>query len=99
MQKYLESRPAAAAVLLGSVPPHGTLGQASRLFRRHPWVTIQAITSRKSVKFIDTPALAREHLFSPHTPDAIIESCMARIQPESIDAAADLWSCRVKTRK
>lgn len=99
VQKYLEDHPASAAVLLGSVPPHGTLGQASRLFRRHPWVTIQAISSRKSVKFIGTPALAREHLFSPHTPDAIIESCMARIQPESIDTAADLWSCRVKTRK
>ncbi len=37
VQKYLETRAAAAGVLLASVPPSGALPAALRLARRHPF--------------------------------------------------------------
>ena len=35
------------------------------------------------------PAIARELLFSAHTPNAVVESCAARMQPESARAGLD----------
>src|SRR6202008_2502088 len=37
--------------------------------------------------FIGTPPLVREHLFSTHTPDDIVESCAARLQSEAVRAS------------
>jgi pimeloyl-ACP methyl ester carboxylesterase len=52
------------------------------------------------LEFIDTPALTRDYLFCPHTPETVVESCMARAGAESIRASAiDPMFRRVKTRR
>lgn len=85
---------------MGSVPPQGVLGLALRVWRRHPWISIQAFAGGTLLEFINTPALTRDYLFCTHTPDTIVESCMTRAQPESIRASAiDPMFRRVKTRR
>lgn len=98
--RYLENHRAPAAVLVGSVPPQGVLRLALRVWRHHPWISIQAFAGGTLVEFVDTPALVREYLFCAQTPETLVESCMTRAQPESIRAAAiDPTFCRVKTRR
>jgi pimeloyl-ACP methyl ester carboxylesterase len=87
IQRYLEDHSAPAAVLVGSVPPRGVLGLALRVWRRRPSMTMEAWTDRTLLKFLATPALTREYLFSPHTPETIVESCMQRAGAESVRAA------------
>jgi alpha-beta hydrolase superfamily lysophospholipase len=33
------------------------------------------------------PPLGREHLFSPYTPESIVDACIAHVEPESMRAA------------
>lgn len=87
VQRYLENRPARAAVLMASVPPQGVLGLAMRVWRRHPWISFRSLTVGNLAGFIGTPALAREHLFCADTPEAIVESCVTRVQSESFRAS------------
>ena len=50
--------------------------------------------------FIGTTPLVREHLFSAATPDAIVESCAARVQSEAVWASLiDPMIRRVKTKR
>ena len=50
--------------------------------------------------FIGTTPLVREHLFSAHTPDDIVESCAARVQPEAVRASlVDPLFRRVRTAR
>ena len=88
VQRYLEVHRAPAAVLVGSVPPQGVLGLAVRVWRHHPWVAVRAFTGGTLLEFVNTLALAREHLFCPGTPEAVVEACMSRAQAESIRASA-----------
>jgi pimeloyl-ACP methyl ester carboxylesterase len=100
VQRYLEKRSAPAAVLVGSVPPQGVLGLALRIWRRHPWISIRAFAGGTLLEFINTPALTRDYLFCPHTPQTIVESCMSRAGAESIRASAiDPMFRGVKTRQ
>jgi len=97
---YLEDRTAPAAVLVGSLPPQGVLGAALRVWRRRPSMTLEARNDPTLLKFLATPALTREYLFSPDTPEAIVLSCMQRAGPESIRAAmTDPMIRRVKSRR
>ena len=73
IQRYLEDRTAPAAVLVGSLPPQGVLGAALRVWRRRPSMTLEARNDPTLLKFLATPALTREYLFSPDTPEAIPE--------------------------
>jgi pimeloyl-ACP methyl ester carboxylesterase len=99
VQRYLENHTAPAAVMVGSVPPQGVLGLALRIWRRHPWISIRAFTGNTLLEFINTPALTRDYLFCPNTPETIVESCMTRAGPESLRAAAlDPMVRRVRTR-
>ncbi len=84
VQKYLHDRSAPAAVLLASMPSRAArrLGVAARLMRRHPLVAFRANTSGSTADLVNTPRLARDHLFSAHTPEFVVESCAARLQPE-----------------
>jgi pimeloyl-ACP methyl ester carboxylesterase len=75
IQRYLEDRAAPAAVLVGSLPPRGVLGAALRVWRRRPWMTVHSFNDPTLVKFLRTPALAREYLFCADTPEAVVESC------------------------
>jgi len=100
IQRYLEQHSAPAAVLVGSVPPQGVLTLALRVWRRRPSMTMKAWADPTLLKFLATPALTREYLFSADTPEAIVESCMRRAGAESIRAAmADPMVRRVKTRR
>jgi pimeloyl-ACP methyl ester carboxylesterase len=87
VQRYLEDRDAPAAVLVASVPPQGVLGLATRIWSRHPWVSLRSLPVGNLTGFIGTPALVREHLFSTHTPDDIVESCAASVQSEAVRAS------------
>jgi pimeloyl-ACP methyl ester carboxylesterase len=89
VQKYLEQYRGPAAVLMASIPPQGTLRVVLRMVRRHPWAFLRCNTVGDSADFVRIPAIARELLFSAHTPDAVVESCAARLQPESARAGLD----------
>lgn len=67
IQRYLEQRHAPAAVLVGSVPPQGVLRMALRVWRRRPSMTMEAWNDPTLLKFLATPALAREYLFCAAT--------------------------------
>ncbi len=100
IQRYLESRDAPAAVLVGAVPVRGVLGLALRVWRRQPWISIRAFAGGTLLEFINTAALTRDYLFSPHTPETIVESCMERAGAESIRASAiDPMFRRVRTKR
>ena len=83
VQKYLETRSAAAGVLLASVPVSGLKGFVLRATRRHPWVALKAQLTMNSWYLMATPALAREAFFSANLPAEAVERHFARLQPES----------------
>ena len=87
VQRYLETHDAPAAVLVASVPPQGVLGLATRIWGRHPWISLRSLPVGNLTGFIGTPPLVREHLFSAHTPDDIVESCAASVQSEAVRAS------------
>jgi pimeloyl-ACP methyl ester carboxylesterase len=100
VQRYLENHDAPAAVLVASVPPQGVLGLAARIWTRHPWVSLRSLPVGNLTGFIGTPPLVREHLFSAHTPDDIVESCAARVQSEAVRASlVDPLFRRVRTTR
>ncbi len=100
VQRYLETRRAPAAVLVGSVPPQGVLTLALRVWRRRPSMTMEAWSDRTLLKFLATPALAREYLFCADTPEAVVESCRQRAGAESLRAAmTDPVIRRVRTQR
>src|ERR1700744_5191275 len=100
VQRYLENHRAPAAVLVASVPPQGVLGLATRIWSRHPWISMRSLPVGNLTGFIGTTPLVREHLFSAHTPDDIVESCAARVQPEAVRASlVDPLFRRVRTSR
>ena len=100
VQRYLESHDAPAAVLVASVPPQGVLGLATRIWSRHPWISMRSLPVGNLTGFIGTASLVREHLFSAHTPDDIVESCAALVQPEAVRASlVDPLFRRVRTTR
>jgi pimeloyl-ACP methyl ester carboxylesterase len=100
VQRYLETRDAPAAVLVASVPPQGVLRLAMRIWGRHPWISLRSLPVGNLTGFIGTPALVREHLFCPHTPDDIVESCAASVQSEAVRASLiDPLIRRVRSRR
>ena len=52
---------------------------------RHPWIVLRANTFGSSADLFNTPSLAREYLFCAHTPEPIVKSCAARMEPESAE--------------
>jgi pimeloyl-ACP methyl ester carboxylesterase len=100
VQRYLENHDAPAAVLVASVPPQGVLGLATRIWSRHPWISMRSLPVGNLTGFIGTTPLVREHLFSAHTPEEIVESCAARVQPEAVRASlVDPLIRRVRTKR
>jgi pimeloyl-ACP methyl ester carboxylesterase len=90
VQKYLvEKHRVPAAVLMAPATPQGLRRTVLRMFRRHPWIFVRASTFGDSADVFNTPALAREYLFCTHTPEPIVKSCAARIEPESARAGLD----------
>src|SRR6185312_14097755 len=100
IQRYLEDRTAPAAVLVGSVPPQGVLTLALRVWRRRPSMTIESWSDPTLLKFLATPALAREYLFCADTPEDVVEACRQRAGAESVRAAmTDPIIRRVRTKR
>ena len=89
VQKCLEERHAPAAVLMAPATPQRLRRTVLRMFRRHPWIFVRASTFGNSADIFNTPALAREFLFCAHTPEPIVKSCAARMEPESARAGLD----------
>jgi pimeloyl-ACP methyl ester carboxylesterase len=98
VQKFLEDRRSPAAVLMASSPPQRIrrTAVASRASLRHPWRTIRANTVGTLADLVNTPRLAREHLFCAHTPQSTVESCAARMEPESRRAGTGGTFVRVR---
>lgn len=90
VQKYLEKHHAPVAVLIASTTPQGVRRITLRMVRRHPWIVLRANTFGSSADLFNTPALAREYLFCAHTPEPIVKSCAARMEPESARAGLNL---------
>ena len=89
VEKYLEKYRAPVAVLMAPATPKGVRRSMLRMCLRHPWIFMRASTFGSSADLVNTPALAREFLFCAHTPEAIVKSCAARIEPESARAGLD----------
>ncbi len=90
VQKYLERRPAPAAVLMASVPPAGAIGATLRFARRHPLVFARTNAVRRLGPFVGTPRLAREMLFTPATPADVVDTCFPLLQDDSYLAYLDM---------
>ncbi|OBK63101.1 alpha/beta hydrolase [Mycobacterium colombiense] len=90
VQKYLEYHRAPAGILMASIPCGGVYGTALRNAKRHPWLLIKTSLTNNTVQMINTPARAREALFSARTPEADVLRWAARLQNESQRALLDM---------
>jgi len=86
IQKHFEDGDAPAAVLLASAPPQGILRGALRVWRHHPWIAMRNNIAGNNHAIFNTPRLAREHLFSPGTPEQIVADCARRVEKDSVRA-------------
>lgn len=99
VQKYLEQGSALGAVLLAPVPVSGALGATLRFGVRHPVVLARVNLVRRLGPVVGTPALAREMLFTPHTPQSIVDYTVARLQDESYYAYLDMIFSRPRPER
>jgi len=83
VQKYLERNPAPRAVLMAPVPTRGALGATIRFARRHPRAFGKVNVQLRLGPVVGTPELAREMLFTPETPDEVVDDCFAKLGDES----------------
>jgi pimeloyl-ACP methyl ester carboxylesterase len=90
VQKYLERHPAAAAVLMASVPPGGTIALTARLATHHPLAFAKANLLLSLRPFIATPALVRKLFFTATTPAQMVDACLGQLQDESYLAHLDM---------
>lgn len=86
---YLAVQGAPAGVLLAPGTPQGLRRWALRTFLRHPWLVLRTNTFGNPVDLFSTSALAREFIFSAHTPESVVTSCVDRSEPESARAARE----------
>lgn len=89
VQRYLESQPAPAAVLLASIPPAGIFRFLLRYAGRHPLVFLMANLTLNVYRMVGTSELAREAFFSADMPDTKVKAYFARVQSESYRMALD----------
>jgi pimeloyl-ACP methyl ester carboxylesterase len=90
VQKYLETYPAPAAVLLASVPPAGIIASTIRIARRHPGPVANGIFRLTLYPLVSTPDLTREAFFSPGLSQDKLMSYFAQLQDESYRAFLDM---------
>lgn len=83
IQKYLERHSAPAAVLLATVPVHGSSKMFLRLALRHPWQTAKCHLTLDPYALIETPGIVREALFSADMPEEMFRQHFAKLQDES----------------
>jgi pimeloyl-ACP methyl ester carboxylesterase len=89
VQKYLESSPAPAGVLLASMSARAGIAMSLRQYKRYPrFMTTYTVTG-KGLSLFDDPERTREFLFSANTPDADVVRYRALLQEESQRAILD----------
>ncbi|NTY61021.1 alpha/beta hydrolase [Mycolicibacterium sphagni] len=86
---YLAKHGASAGILMAPGTPKGLRRWALHALRRHPWLVLRCNTFGNPVDLFDTPASAREFLFSANTPESTVTSCASRLEPESARAARE----------
>ena len=100
VQKYLEDarRPAAAMVLLASVPPTtGALLATLRAARRQPLRFLRANLTFSLHRLVDSPAAARDLLFSDTLPERAVAAYVPRLQDESYRAFLELIAIALRS--
>lgn len=84
IQKYLESGSIpAGVVLMASVPPQGILPSLWGMSASNPLLVYKISLLQCFGVQLANIALLREAMFSQHTPDALLEQYLAKMQPES----------------
>lgn len=99
VQRYLETKTAAAGVLVASVPWRGTLRPNLRAIRRRPRPTLLAAMTLDYSRMVADAGLVRELFFTPETPDDTVASAVARLQNESALAINTMAARRIRTGK
>jgi pimeloyl-ACP methyl ester carboxylesterase len=89
---YLAAHSASAGILMAPGTPQGLRRWAIRAILRHPWLFLCTNIFGNPADLFGTPALAREFLFSANTPESVVTSCVARLEPESTRAAREAVS-------
>ena len=82
-QKYLESNPAPAAVLLASIPSFGMMPLNLRFMIQTPLPLLKALITFDGYHLIGTRELAHHGLFSADMPPEKVEKYFAQIRSES----------------
>ncbi|MBB5018459.1 non-heme chloroperoxidase [Chitinivorax tropicus] len=89
-QLFCQKHPAAAAILMASVPPEGLLGATMQLAFREPQAFFELNLIHASDGRLSTIASIRRQLFSDSMPEQEAIRYLARFQPESHRAILDL---------
>lgn len=89
VQKCLERRTAAGAVLLASAPPWGVMATTARIALRHPLAFLMCTLQLRLKPLLATSARVRDLMFTPDTPAEIVNRCAARVYDESYLAFLD----------
>ncbi len=95
VQRYLERRPAPAAVLLASLPPHGLVPSTLRQLRKHPWAVTKVLLQMWPSAIVATPQLARDALFSSRMPADQVAAYFSKLQDESFLVFLDMMFLRL----
>lgn len=86
-----EGGPALAGLaLLASIPPRGAIGATLSLLRRHPLPFLAANATLDLGRLVATPALVRDHFFTPDASEEVVRHCTEHLQSESYLAFLDL---------
>lgn len=96
VQRFLERTSVRKAVLVASVPRHGTLVPYLRAIRRHPAPALMALATADFYRLVGSIDLTRDLFFSPDTPEATVRHTFERLQGESALAIASMTLRRVK---
>jgi len=83
VQRYLEEHHLPGAVLVAPVPVGGVLGATLRTLRRHPLTVAKVNLGLHLWPLVETPELAREHMFTPDATPEDTARHIARFQDDS----------------
>ncbi|KQP43563.1 hypothetical protein ASF34_21705 [Methylobacterium sp. Leaf106] len=90
VQKYLETRHAAGAILLAPMPHYGFASTAVRFLLNDPIGVLKANLSGSLKSVISTPGKARRLFFSARMPDHDVERHFVRLQDEAFMSYLDV---------
>ena len=92
-QLYLNRWQLPGAVLLASIPVHGTLGFMLRNAQRNPVAMLKSIATFDMRQIVGTPELARQAFLRPDVDPALLQRAFDQLGSESLLVAleAALW--------